>query len=1311
MELQAVSYSGVAGLCVDTSYVPQGVPALVCGCEQVHGPPRGPTEGVVIKHDTVYNTAPPTVFVLSGALLDRHDDDDDDVPEIRWISSPSLGVMTPSAPATWRLIVTMAADTQDAHLEVPENAEQRGAGKFQPFKRLFRKRRKKERAARFEEAGGLKASRSTGDVCNGVPCDDDGARQYLRELKALGSRAVSHDSVFVPEAADGAERMSQENVSDRVRSLQKQIAQSIKFGQKSSSLRKSEDGEGSSDDDDEAPRRPLQVLAQVEAEPADAKVGVQAAVPGGVQAEAQDGVRGGTVGTPVKSPRSRRAPPAAGTIESINLDAVPLSFSCLDSTAARHKLSVKPKNQRLSRKHRRFTQDEQEICPVEGLRDDGEPQTPAGTIGTWSRADREAPLWREDEHLGGSPEQSKKPKLQAETGLVDVDWSCEEAKDSRRQLECEEKRLKAEEETWKKQQRAEVRLHETEEIKRREEEEAKMRAEQDSRKGEEETRRRKGDDEVEKQSRDADVRQQETLMEVQRFREERQQTVEEEDREEDKRLRELEEQRLREQQDQLLREEKESQRKREEEEQRRAEERQRRGEAERREKERREQEQQEKERREREEQLREAEERELSHEVTQIEKTHRCPEEDAHPEEWKRKAEELRWKEMEERQRPFTFKVSSGEKQILFQRVNLSPVTPSSQQGGTAESKLSPTARSTEVRSTLPSSMFVPHTAILVTGAQLCGAAVNLDQIKDPACKSLLGLSEDKKATGLLLNKGPGKTSPERKSGKTKSLNESSGDRSGSAVLEEWATIRSKIFKRAENGSIEDKDTRHPSQPPSEDLGQRPVSSYHSHLRKTVSANAKFSITPARQKFPDLSKTSDVLSQGEKDGGRAKSSPPDAGSPPAVSPGAKPPSWAGKNVRVLDRTEGCVFAKDLPSFLVPSPPQVSLRTRSQSEALSPADSDSSADSKGQSGEDKASPFGIKLRRTNYSLRFRGEQPVEKRKKRYSAGDSFDGIPVPLTSVDPDSDASAPSDKSSPSSPLRSGCRAAAEPDTPLGRAAHPAVPGDGARPLPRPLPQKPLIAPKPGTPPPSPRSPEDSSAPGSAVTSYLEKQEAGKGQENSGLQPRSQQEEEGPRERKSFFPTISIPWREKGDRRAEILRREKPSLQSRHSLDGGRVQGKDGERAPEKEAGPLWITLALQKQKGFREQQQSREEHRHLREARLAEKQAREHGVSPDCRWGADPGGGASTQKVPEYEKVDSPLGAFERREHLRKANTLPGSVTVEIADTTSSALPAKDSAKRFPPPEPVQVSTEPAWLALAKRKAKAWSDCPQIIK
>lgn len=40
---------------------------------------------------------------------------------------------------------------------------------------------------------------------------------------------------------------------------------------------------------------------------------------------------------------------------------------------------------------------------------------------------------------------------------------------------------------------------------------------------------------------------------------------------------------------------------------------------------------------------------------------------------------------------------------------------------------------------------------------------------------------------------------------------------------------------------------------------------------------------------------------------------------------------------------------------------------------------------------------------------------------------------------------------------------------------------------------------------------------------------------------------------------------------------------------------------------PLWITLALQKQKGFREQQATREEKQQAREAKQAEKLSKEN--------------------------------------------------------------------------------------------------------
>ncbi|MED6256015.1 hypothetical protein ATANTOWER_018377 [Ataeniobius toweri] len=151
----------------------------------------------------------------------------------------------------------------------PHLAERRQQGKFQPFRRLFGKKKKREAKRSFDGAE-LKASFSTGEVCSGVVSDNEESNKNLRDSNPIGSRALSHDSVFIPEeplkelSLDHS--MSQENVSDKVRNLQRQIAQGIKFGQRPPSLRKSEGDEGSSDEE-EVPRSPLKVLAQVEAEP------------------------------------------------------------------------------------------------------------------------------------------------------------------------------------------------------------------------------------------------------------------------------------------------------------------------------------------------------------------------------------------------------------------------------------------------------------------------------------------------------------------------------------------------------------------------------------------------------------------------------------------------------------------------------------------------------------------------------------------------------------------------------------------------------------------------------------------------------------------------------------------------------------------------------------------------------------------------------------------------------------------------------------------------------------------------------------
>ncbi|KAK1897653.1 Cancer-related regulator of actin dynamics like [Dissostichus eleginoides] len=893
----------------------------------------------------------------------------------------------------------MATDaTETKHemlLEVTESKgpERRRQGKFQPFKRLFGRKKKREAKGGFDGAE-LKASFSTGEVRNGVVSDDEESSQNLRDLNPIGSRALSHDSIFIPEEpateAGLDHSMSQENVSDKVRNLQKQIAQGIKFGQRPPSLRKSEGDEGSSDEE-EVPRSPLKVLAQVEAEPAITEPKVQGAHQAGPHS------------TPVKSPRSKRVIPPTGTIESINLDSVPQSVPRLDNTAARHKLSVKPKNQRISRKHRRFTQDLQEVDIPGVLQED------------------------------------------------------------------------------------------------------------------------------------------------------------------------------------------------------------------------------------------------------------------------------------------FEAAVSSGEKQILFQKVNLTPVTPASsyQSAAAAERRESTSSSEGPESPNLPTSPFVPHTAILVTGAQLCGTAVNMDQIKDSACKSLLGLGEDRKAQGTPPTKS--KTSPDRKSGKTKSLNESSLS-TDQSVLAEWASIRSKIFKGVEEGKYDEQQeqSKNQPQPGSEDT---PAFS-HTNLRKTMSASAKFSITPAKKKFGDSNRNSEVFGAEEKEAGEEGSSPesPIAASP---APSSKPQNRTSKTVRIVERgSEECMFAKDLPSFLVPSPGAKPEAAELKSRGRSETGASESGEEGGQEGDDNPSPFGIKLRRTNFSLRFHSEQSTEKRKKRYSAGDSFDGVPSPLTPMETDSDTSSVfSDKSiSPSSPQKEGAagkylHASASPAAPRakpGKSSSSSTHSEGEKVLSKPpIYRRPTTSPKPSgavpTPPPSPLPKEvhvvDAVIQRTGAAESSSQEKTLRSEEHSAVAQlhRSSQsqvrEEEEPKEKRSFFPSINIPWREKTDRKSELIKKEKPSLQSRHSLDSSKV------------------TL-----------------------------------VSPTESRGSGSTSPSSKPQTPEEPKrPDSLLGRFERREHLKKANTYPALSRVrpalEIADSTPSPPAVKEVSKRFPSSDSPQVSTEPAWLALAKRKAKAWSDCPQIIK
>ncbi|XP_051865953.1 capping protein inhibiting regulator of actin dynamics isoform X3 [Pristis pectinata] len=1226
-------------------------------------------------------------------------------------------------------------------------AEKKKQGKFQTFRKLFGKKRKKVPPT-FAEKLNLKSSHSSGDVRNGIGSATEESEDELRST-STGTRALSHDSIFIPAGSSSnraaAQVTSRKTIPGKVRTLQHQLERNIKFGQPLQTLtvKKMENTRANSEVDGFS-RSALEECTQREFQ-----------LPGsGLKSHDLSnrlspslGEKGSEAEEQVPQARSSRpasALPSAssgGTIESINLDAVPQSMSRLDNTAAKHKLSVKPRNQRISKKHGRLSlsldmqnvtvhefeyelEEKVHIRVENGQKHyntaEGNKKEEKGHQKYEEQRCREEAKkykWQEDQTQYEFAEQKRLEDGQGQEAQRVHKQAVEEQKvqeEEQRRREMEEQKLREEEqrrreieeqklreEEQRQREMEEQKLRE-EEQRRREMEEQKLREEEQRQREmeeqklrEEEQRRR----EIEDQNlREEEQRQRE--IEDQKLREEEQRQREMEDqklREEEQRQREMEEQKLREEEqrrremeEQKLREEEQRQREMEEqklreEEQRCQEVEQKVGEEEQR------QEVKEEKLNEKEQQCHEVKEEkvcELEERVCEEEKQNRKLEKQYHEivdlktekevrclktkeiiqsqekekicfsatgnkqshEETQRKdlekqkqqkikkqsdlqnrqrvdeerqndgkvisqeeqqslealeeeqrREELRWKELDERQttsQPFSFQVASGEKQIIFPKVNLTPVTHPRETVPSLDTNI--LHSSSKSSKGLSSSSYVPHTAILVTGAQLCGTAVDLKQIKDTACKSLLGFSEEKKADLPFIER-TSKSNPDMRNriGKSKFNPGQSLDQS--RALTEWATIRAKILKSS-NERLQEKERRVHGRF-SDDWTAYKVSNVHGSLRKTLSANAKFSITPAWQKWADGNKVNDgdkVNIFHEKE----KQNTPDENVPVAnstmdssessrslgsgdiaqdVTKDIKGGSHSeNHNIRITDAAEGCKFAKDLPSFLVPSLPATSRKEHSLPQAQLPIGNRAVTNVTSQTeGMMDTSPFGIKLRRTHYSLRFHYEQQGEqKRKKRYSAGDSMEGIPAFLAA-----------------------------------------------------------------------------------------------------------------KEKEGESCTVS----------------EKPILQSRHSLDSSRLVDKV------ESAQPLWITLAMQKQKGFREQQASREERRQAREAKIAEKLIKENitvSSTTDIKAGTHYISTLKKSTQDEEKKIGTNIvSKVERREHLKKSATLPTSVTVEICDSVASIPPVKELPKRFSTPEAAPVSVEPAWLALAKRKAKAWSDCPQIIK
>ncbi|KAM6316794.1 CRACD-like protein [Aegotheles albertisi] len=276
--------------------------------------------------------------------------------------------------------------------------------KFKSFKKFFVKKKRKEISSSGDSS--LKLFQSMSDVAasHNTHINDDSEDELKTHKGIMGSRALSHDSIFIPETGQEPARpvrvFSQENVSDRIRALQLKLQPTMKLGPPPPFIfhaKRTEDA-GTSSEDDGLPRSPPEMSLLHEnlnsgttTRFSDSHKHLSSLSLAGTGSEEEEQVTLGhssrshsTDGQlfPKRGSAKTGAPQMAdGTISpAANFETPPELSSCLDNSAAKHKLLIKPRNQRSS-KMRRFSQRTQSesltdlSCTPEEEDDESEMQT------------------------------------------------------------------------------------------------------------------------------------------------------------------------------------------------------------------------------------------------------------------------------------------------------------------------------------------------------------------------------------------------------------------------------------------------------------------------------------------------------------------------------------------------------------------------------------------------------------------------------------------------------------------------------------------------------------------------------------------------------------------------------------------------------------------------------------------------------------------------------------------------------------------------------------------------------------------------
>ncbi|XP_075283057.1 CRACD-like protein isoform X2 [Opisthocomus hoazin] len=251
--------------------------------------------------------------------------------------------------------------------------------KFKSFKNFFVKKKRKETSS--SGSSPLKLFQSTSDVAasHDMHVNYDSEDELKTHKGIMGSRALSHDSIFIPETGQEPARpvrvFSQENVSDRIRALQLKLQPTMKLGPPPPlrlHAKRTEDA-GTSSEDDGLPRSPPEMSLLHEnlnsgtaTRFSDSHKHLSSLSLAGTGSEEEEQV---TLGPSSRSrftdgqlfPRHGSAKTGAPWIPdspispAADFDTPPEFSSCLDNSAAKHKLLIKPRKHRSS-KIRRFSQ-------------------------------------------------------------------------------------------------------------------------------------------------------------------------------------------------------------------------------------------------------------------------------------------------------------------------------------------------------------------------------------------------------------------------------------------------------------------------------------------------------------------------------------------------------------------------------------------------------------------------------------------------------------------------------------------------------------------------------------------------------------------------------------------------------------------------------------------------------------------------------------------------------------------------------------------------------------------------------------------